>query len=177
MLGVAHMSASSETDRVDDEDDQFAESMGSRIKRARLDAGLTQQVLATAVGVRTATIGDYEKGRINASTKVVRAIADETGVSAGWLMGDESRVDREADDDGDYPALVDFLASRTGQTATPDEIEQLRSYRAIDGKPTVAFYGQMLMLIRTALEPDPEVAERFTEGDHMRGSLDRFKGK
>lgn len=177
MADVAHVPTRADIREVAGDDDRFAADMGARIRRARTDAKLTQQDLASAVGVRTATIGDYEKGRINASTKVIRAIADETGVPAGWIMGDESRAVMDSDDDGDHPALVEFLAGRLGQTATPAEIASLRTLRPATGKPTVDTFSQMLTIIRTTVEPDEDVQRRFRDGDHMHGSLERFKGK
>lgn len=177
MPGVAHAPESADIQSVAGDEDRFASDMGARIRRARTDAKLTQQDLASAVGVRTATIGDYEKGRINASTKVIRAIADQTGVPAGWIMGDEPRVVMDSDDDGDHPALVEFLASRLGQTATPAEIASLRTLRPATGTPTVDTYSQMLTIVRTTVDPDEDVQRRFKDGEHMRGSLDRFRGK
>lgn len=52
---------------------------GQMIKRAREEAGITQEALGKAIGVSGVTIMRYEKGQRNPSSKVIGEIAEVLG--------------------------------------------------------------------------------------------------
>lgn len=64
---------------------------GQRLKQLRLRAGLTQQELAAELGVRLATLSDWERNDGSpALSHVVRA-AEFFGVSIEWLVRGRGR--------------------------------------------------------------------------------------
>ena len=84
---------------------QTPESIGERLKRLRLAAGLSQRELASP-GVSYAYISRIEAGTRQPSVKALRKLAERLGVSAGYL---ELGVERTETDD-----LVEALVRRTG---------------------------------------------------------------
>lgn len=79
--------------------------MGAQIKKARLDAGLTQEKLAQKVGGVTAQdISKAERGVLELETETIKKIAKVTGVARSSLLGnlhreeDRCRHGREKDD-------------------------------------------------------------------------------
>ncbi|KVR92776.1 XRE family transcriptional regulator [Burkholderia vietnamiensis] len=60
------------------------DTLGSRVKAARLDAKLSQESLARQVGVSQGLIGQIESGK-NQGSKHLAALARTLGVSPDWL--------------------------------------------------------------------------------------------
>lgn len=60
--------------------------LGQRIKRARLDAKLSQRELASQVGVSYPHISKIEVGVESASSELLTKIADVVGISADELL-------------------------------------------------------------------------------------------
>lgn len=60
---------------------------GDRIKEARKNKGLTQEQLATAIGVKRAVISKYETGLVTPSVEQIEKIARELNISVGQIMG------------------------------------------------------------------------------------------
>jgi transcriptional regulator with XRE-family HTH domain len=58
------------------------------IRRARGLALLTQGQLADAIGVSRAKVSMWENGSRRPDSEEIRAIAEATGVSVGWLFGE-----------------------------------------------------------------------------------------
>lgn len=67
------------------------ETVGSRLKKARKYAGLTQVELAKKSGSKQGVISDLESGRNESSTKLVE-MAEAMGVSAKWLATGEGNM-------------------------------------------------------------------------------------
>ena len=62
--------------------------MGAQIKKARLDAGLTQEKLAQKVGgVMAQDISKAERGVLELETATIKKIAKVTGVTQASLLG------------------------------------------------------------------------------------------
>lgn len=57
------------------------------ITSARKKAGLTQEQLASAIGVKRAVISKYETGAIDPSISQLQKIADVLGISISYLLG------------------------------------------------------------------------------------------
>lgn len=67
-----------------------SEAIARRIALARKNAGMTQDKLASLIGVTGGAIAQYEIARHMPSYAKLEAIATMTGVTAGWLLtGDE----------------------------------------------------------------------------------------
>lgn len=66
-------------------------SIGTKIRNARKDAGLTQVELAKKTSLSRSYIGDIEKDRYNPSVATLRAIADATGVPVESILGNAAQ--------------------------------------------------------------------------------------
>jgi len=62
--------------------------LGAKIRRARRRQGVTQDVLASAVGVTTRTLQNWEAGKTEARYPTIRKIADFLGVPAAEIAGE-----------------------------------------------------------------------------------------
>ena len=74
-------------------------STGSRLRQARLGAGLTQQQAGETVGVDPNTIARYEAGRIRPSSTALFALSHVYGRTVAWLSGEEDTVESVGDSD------------------------------------------------------------------------------
>ncbi len=70
-------------------DDQLQE-IGARIKKARLDSGMTQGQLAEAVGISVSFLSNIEVGRQAMNVRTLLAISNALNVSADWLLNTET---------------------------------------------------------------------------------------
>ena len=66
-------------------------SIGTKIRNARKDAGLTQVELAKKTSLSRSYIGDIEKDRYNPSVATLRAIANATGVPVESILGNAAQ--------------------------------------------------------------------------------------
>lgn len=65
--------------------------IGQKIKKARLERGLTQQELGDLVGVQKSAIAKYENGRVvNIKRSTLQKIASALEIRPSELMFDES---------------------------------------------------------------------------------------
>ena len=65
--------------------------LGAKIKKARLERGLTQQELGNLVGVQKSAIAKYENGRVvNIKRSTLQKIASALEIRPSELMFDES---------------------------------------------------------------------------------------
>lgn len=69
--------------------------LGSRIRAARKDCGLTQQELADQCGLAVKTIQDIEKGRKNATYETLAQLIERLGIPANTLFQPKTFVDDE----------------------------------------------------------------------------------
>lgn len=118
-------------------------TVGDKIKEYRIEKGLTQAELASAVGLATITIQQYERGVRNPKPKQIEKLAGALGVTPFDLIGaaywdeniDTERVSNEAATldsvskfFGKSPAkvLTDYLfLNATGQRKAADYIADL----------------------------------------------------
>ena len=63
-------------------------TIGNRIRMARIAAALTQEELASLVGVRRPAISKYESGIVDPSASQIQKIASALRVSASYFLGD-----------------------------------------------------------------------------------------
>lgn len=61
--------------------------IGERLKKLRVERALSQEELATQIGVQKATISRYETNRDNPSDKIKVAIAIFFDISLDYLLG------------------------------------------------------------------------------------------
>lgn len=64
-------------------------TIGEKIKRLRLEMGMTQEELGKAIGVQKAAINKYEVGTVvNLKKEKISALARALDVNPVWLMDD-----------------------------------------------------------------------------------------
>ena len=96
-----------------------------RLKQARIKAGLTQAQAANAIGIAKSTYSGYETGKSEPSMNVIADLMRIFEVAPDFLWQDEMRVQFKK-------ALPDKNTYQDEHIAnTDDEIELLRSYRAL----------------------------------------------
>lgn len=67
-------------------------NVGSIIKRARLEKGLTQEELAEKVGVKKSAVAKWENGRVSEIKRSnLKNLADVLGLAPTQLLGDIDR--------------------------------------------------------------------------------------
>lgn len=72
-------------------------SMGDRLRKAREDAGLTQQELAEITTISHTSIKNYEAGKRTPRALYLRAWAEATGVPVEWLETGTAPADAGAE--------------------------------------------------------------------------------
>lgn len=60
--------------------------IGARIAEARLNLGLTQQILATRLNIRMATLSSWEIGKTQPRTGDLLDLAEQLNVRPEWLL-------------------------------------------------------------------------------------------
>ena len=92
----------------------------TRLKEARIGAGLTQQQMAEALGIAKSTLSGYENGTSEPSINMISQIIKILGVDANYLWQDSA----------DFTMKVSFF-----------EIQMVERYRSLDdhGKRMVDF--------------------------------------
>ena len=107
--------------------------LSERLKQLRKEKGVTQEQLASILGVERSSIGKYEgKSRIMPSDDIKRRMAEYFGVSIDYLLGytdvrSISQIENQptVKDDELKEALVSFLVD-----LTPSEIQRVRDFVA-----------------------------------------------
>lgn len=67
-------------------------SLGTRIRNARKEAGLTAEQLAPTVGVTMGTLLRWERDEFAPSVKKLRRIAEATGQPLTYFISSEGRT-------------------------------------------------------------------------------------
>ena len=95
----------------------YGPQFGPRLKQARINAGLTLEGVATALGSNFTTIWRYEANRHRPSGPTIFALASLYQVAVGWLMGE------------DVPARLDAAEASGGMDATQTHNEAVLALR------------------------------------------------
>ena len=128
--------------------------IGSRIKAARKDHGVTQEELGARIGVTKATINKYEVGTVvNLKRTVIEKIAAALEVTPGYLMGWNSEsggvqvgtVQTNNGVIGHTNAPVTISNGEGPRALSKEEIELLRIYNQLDVR-------SRMELLSTAIE-------------------------
>ena len=103
-----------------DWDDEVA-TMGDRLARARDAAGMSQSQLARRLGVKLATIRNWESDRSEPRANRLQMLSGLLGVSFVWLMTGVSQEDA-TEPSGELPMGL------------PDILKELRELRVLQGQ-------------------------------------------
>lgn len=119
-------------------------AVGERIRRARTEAGITNaSEFARAIGVQPNSVYRYERGEQLISSEILTRVAMVTGRSMEWLMAESSEPTGLA--------LVSWLETPTGRSATPDEVAWLRRVDPEGLLPNHTFFDLLLSARRHGL--------------------------
>jgi len=120
---------------------------GSRLAFLRDQRGLTQEELATSLGISRASLSHYEKNRREPDTETLSKIADLFQVSIDYLVGRTQQTNATLDPDvrkfadelelSDDQVLESFALTVDGRKLTPEEARRfiafVRAERNING--------------------------------------------
>lgn len=65
----------------------YTETLGAKLKDARIQAGYTQEEVEILTKISRAAISHYETGKREPSIETLAKLADFYAVSADWLIG------------------------------------------------------------------------------------------
>lgn len=102
-------------------------NMAMRIKERRLALGLTQEELATMVGLQKSAIAKYENGRVeNIKRSMIAKMSAALECNPAWLMGLDDLLDNKATEDINAGTILGKAAQ------DPDQIHLLETYQNLD---------------------------------------------
>ena len=120
MIGEHDDDGHAETSVADEFDwSEDVSTFGDRLARAREFAGMTQAQLARRLGVKTATIKNWESDRSEPRANRLQMLAGLVNVSIIWLMTGEGDGGPSMQDPGDGPEIAGLR----------DVLDQLRDLR------------------------------------------------
>lgn len=65
----------------------YSESFAAKLKKARLQAGFTQQETATETKIPRSTLANYELGRTEPDIENLGILIDFYNIESHWLLG------------------------------------------------------------------------------------------
>lgn len=72
--------------------------ISKRIKSLRKDRRLTQRQLAEILEVTQPTLSDIERGRIGASTRIIKRLSEKLDISIDWILHGKNGLDIDSND-------------------------------------------------------------------------------
>lgn len=100
-----------------------AATLGDRLAAARMAAGLSQAQLAARLGVRPATLRNWEDDRSEPRANRLQVLAGLLNVSLGWLLTGRGEGPAPADEGPDAPSVEEAAL-----------LDELRAIRAEHGR-------------------------------------------
>ncbi len=91
------------------------DTLGERLREARLEKGLTLEQVAERVGVRLNTIWCYEKGKFRPSEPVFKLCVQIYGKPVEWFFGEEEKPQR-------LPPPPNYEAPESATQSEPDAL-------------------------------------------------------
>lgn len=115
-------------------------TIGERIKKARLEKGMTQKEVAEKCGINDANIRKYESGRQNPKLETIDKIAAAIGVNRSDILYDSYENNPKSKEEKEIEKIIentidDLEAANglmfDGKPATEEDIEQIKSVMRI----------------------------------------------
>lgn len=130
------------------------ETTGTRIKAARIAAGLTQAELADKVGVKYSAIHKYEAGLVvNLKRDTIARLASALNVSPSYLLCIDEGIPAIASDDGQKKNIVKIAGRDTSAASSVSASDPLSP---ADCALLAAYHAappEIQNIVRTALAP------------------------
>ena len=108
-------------------------TFGERLRKARLDKGLTQQQLAQEIGVAKSTLTGYEKGNREPDVFKIKKIVEVLNIDSDYLILGNQKKSPAPEGTGEkeimesaekiYKALLFAGYVKEGQELTPAQID------------------------------------------------------
>lgn len=130
-------------------------AFNDRLKEARISCGLTQEQLASKIGVAKSTVTGYEKGNSEPNMLTVQKIMQALEIDANFLWQDE-------------------MSNTTQLVITLNEKEYLKKYRTLDGYGKKQVDSVLNNEYNRVMEQSMEVAEEsapytYTKTEYITG--------
>lgn len=120
-----------------------AESFGDKVRRRRLEEGLSQEELAKRVGISRNYLSEIERGlATNLSWQVMERLTTELGLRAEQTPSEETRTTRLA------PSLSEFA---TSANLPPDDVQMLARLNYRGRQPTTPEQWETLYKVIKAI--------------------------
>lgn len=103
----------------------MAETLGERIKKTRLEAGLTQEELAKAANILPSSLSNYESDRRRPTSANLGKIASKLGVSSDWLLGETKVVARPENPTDLPPEIQKYFRGGKWEALDPNDKKKL----------------------------------------------------
>lgn len=149
--------------------------IGDRIQRARLDAGMSIEQVASALNITSSAVRQWELGRKFPSRPRLEAFARVVGADLGWLQTAVSDVARLADESGralghpvpilerhqiaklelELPFSADFLKQVPWVWPSYPCSDQTFAFKVFDDWNAPEFQAEEVVLIDPKVEPMP----------------------
>lgn len=130
--------------------------LGEHLKIARKQKGLTQNQLASLIGVQRSVISKYESGLIEPSIAQIERIADALGVSLETLLG--------------LPSFDEKFSQWNDRVARLKEYLKL-AYEKADGAPLLTLLDKDDELFSKLLDELIFYDENFSDADDLRAEV------
>lgn len=94
----------------------FELEIGDRIKKIRLDSGLTQEEFGKRIGSARNTIANYESSNRIPGNAVITLICKEFGINELWLRTGENEMKNTLDDENRFALNIGKLQYTDNET-------------------------------------------------------------
>jgi transcriptional regulator with XRE-family HTH domain len=93
-------------------------NLGSRLSKARIGKGLTQENVAKILGITYQALSNYERGARDPDTELLAKLAELYSVSADYLLGLDTKKAPET-----------IAAHHDGDEWTEEELEDIEKFK------------------------------------------------
>lgn len=140
-------------------------SLGSRIKKLRLEKGLTQEEIGKKLGMGRSNVGHIEHGRTMPSAEVLDKIADILGTTTDYLLGrtDDPYGQAQTTPQSEQPY---YALTPKDEKDIAKDLEKIMA--DLDSDNALAFHGEPLdeedrELLRISLENSLRLARQLAK--------------
>ncbi len=122
-------------------------SLAERIRRARLEQGISQSELARKFGVKPQAVQHWESGAANPKTERISDVALILNVQVSWLLADQLQSEIQSE------MFVQESVAKTYNCFLPDEKLVLDMYRNLDEQDKAIFLEVIELMVNKRKVP------------------------